>query len=199
MNFKSNPVSQIGQDIFVFNLFQGKTGYFLDVGCGNGFASPCGNNTLFLEQNGWDGLSLDCDQPAINHFCSNRKSKALCKNLMQGSLNDILVENNCPQVIDYFSFDVDGATETVLKNLKLDYFKFKFITFEHDLYHRPPTLKNLAKEKFKDEYEILIENVMLRGHGAVEDWYVHKELTRDLNKIYLKDMYIEDILRTYGI
>lgn len=202
MSFQNLKKSQILQDVFVLNFFDKKSGFFLDLGCGDGISYPCGNNTFLLECFGWDGLSVDFDQSLINSFNKKRITKAVCKDLTKYSIGEILQENNCPKIIDYLSFDVDEATPYALRTLPLNNYKFKFITFEHNLYLNQEKYKNLKQEAFnllKNEYEILIENVNLVNHGAVEDWYVHKELTKNQKKIYLKDIFCQDILDKYEI
>jgi SAM-dependent methyltransferase len=202
---QSYSYSQISQDIFVLNFFEKKAGYFLDLGCGNGFNHPCGNNTLLLEQNGWDGISIDIDQVAINHFNKNRKTKAICKDLTKENLADILRENNAPKVIDYMSFDVDQASEHVLASLPLDEYVFRFVTFEHNAYLPNEYYKNLKQNAlnkfFGMGYGLLINNVILENHGAVEDWYVHSFSTLNLSKKPLKSLDSinhKNILTEYG-
>ena len=192
-------ISQAAQDIFVYNFLGRKSGFFLDFGCGDGINNPCGSNTYYLEHNGWDGLSIDYTDWVIRDFNNNRKTKSVCKDLRYENINQLLKDNNCPAVIDYLSFDVDDGTEGALGFFPLQDFKFKVITFEHDLYHMGDKRKNLAFDKFKDEYEILIENIVLSKHGAYEDWYIHKSLCADLNKIFLKNVTPNEILNAYGI
>lgn len=200
---KFKSYSQIAQDKFVLNFFENKSGYFLDLGCGDGFSEPCGNNTLLLENCGWDGLGVDFNQSYIKNFLLNRKSKAVCADLTKTKLKEILQNNNCPMIIDFLSFDVDQATESVLNSFPSQDYKFKLIAFEHNLYLGNSSiycgLKEKAKKVFGDEYEILIEDVKLENHGAVEDWYVNKELTCSLKKVYLKDLYPNEILKAYEI
>lgn len=194
--------SQISQDIFTFNFFKKQKGYFLDLGCGNGSSSPCGNNTLLLEENGWTGISIDINKEYINQFKKNRSSVAICTDLTQNSLDEILEKNNAPKIIDYLSFDVDEATEIALQTLPLDKYKFKLITFEHNEYIKNSIyskIKKMAKEKFEFfGYEILIDNVILEGHGAVEDWYINTEETKDFDKKYLANINHKELLKKYN-
>jgi SAM-dependent methyltransferase len=199
---QSYSYSQISQDIFVLNFFEKKAGYFLDLGCGNGFNHPCGNNTLLLEQNGWEGISIDIDQGAVNHFNKNRKTKALRKDLSKESLADILRENNAPKVIDYMSFDVDQASEHVLASLPLDEYVFRFVTFEHNAYLPNEyyiNLKQNALNKFLNKgYQLLVNNVVLENHGAVEDWFIHTDSTLNLTKKFLHTINHRNVLKEYG-
>ena len=47
--------SQAGQDLFVFSMFAGRPGYFVDVGAFDGVHI---SNTLVLETLGWDGVCI---------------------------------------------------------------------------------------------------------------------------------------------
>jgi len=203
MQQKFKSYSQISQDIFIVNFFKKQKGYFVDLGCGDGFSEPCGNNTALLEDFEWTGLGIDFNQSYVDSFNSKRKSKAVCKDLTKIKLKDILQENNCPKIIDYLSFDVDDATDKTLDNFPINDFKFKLITFEHNLYlgqnSQYANLKEKAKNLFNQEYDILIEDVKLSGFGAVEDWYIHKELTKNFDKKYLKDIFDFEILKQYEI
>lgn len=193
--------SQISQDIFALNFFERKVGTFLDLGCGNGFNHPCGNNTLLLEQNGWSGLSIDINKQSVEHFNKNRTTKAIVCDLTQNDLAAILDKVGAPKVIDYLSFDVDEASESVLAKLPLAKYAFSLVTFEHNAYLRNEmyrTLKENAKKRFLSSgYEILIEDVVLDGHGPVEDWFIHSESTRNLPKKLLKNINHKAVLKEY--
>lgn len=187
----------MSQDAFVLEFFK-NSGYFLDFGCGDGRSQPCANNTLLLEENGWDGISIDFDKNYIDNFNHTRKTKAYCIDLTQVNLRETLIDLKCPKIIDYFSFDIDAATENVLQRFPFNDFKFKLITFEHDLYAGKNNLKNMSMELFKNNnYQVLFENVCLDGCGAVEDWYINKDffdydcIARNINH--------KDILQTYKI
>lgn len=162
--------SQIGQDTFALKLL-GKSGFFLDFGCGDGESYPCGNNTLLLEQNGWDGLSFDIDQSSINKFNSNRTTTAICSDL-SANLRETLEQSKCPKLIDYFSFDVDEATDAVFDAFPFEEYQCRFVSFEHNLYL--PQYRGLKERSqdifFKHGYKLLVDNVCFNGR-PVEDWY----------------------------
>lgn len=194
--------AQMFQDIFALNFFNKKPGFFLDLGCGDGINRPCENNTLLLEETGWDGLSVDFEADYIDFFRQKRKTKAVCADLTKVDIKTLLTENDCPKTIDYLSFDLDEATDIALETLPVQDFKFKFVTFEHNLYFRSKKyadLKKRAIEKFTSNgYEILIENVVIPRLGPVEDWFIHTELTKENKKIFLKDVNHRDIVNVYG-
>lgn len=192
--------SQISQDKFVNLMLGDIKGFFLDFGCGDGISqhNPCGNNTLLLEENGWNGLSIDLDAHLINIFKTYRKTNCEALDLLNCNINDLLVKYNCPSVIDYFSFDIDGASEDVIKKIPFDKFKFKIITFEHDLYAIGAKTKNTAFEILSSNgYERLIDNVILKPHGAVEDWYIHKDFFKDTELLYLSNVEHTEIFKFY--
>jgi hypothetical protein len=121
--------------------------------------------------------------------------------LTVSDLKEILKSIDAPKLIDYLSFDVDEASEIVLAKLPLNDYVFRFVTFEHNAYLDDPcyrTLKTNARKKFTDNgYSLLIENVMLENHGAVEDWYVHDQTTMSLRKIILQNINHRSILTEY--
>ena len=108
-----------------------------------------------------------------------------------------LKQSNCPNVIDYFSLDVDFVTLECLKNFPLDDFKFKFMTFEHDIYAgRQETIdrKNITPVFLQEKgYTRLIDNILIRDHGAYEDWYISNEcvdlisLFKGVNNIFAEE------------
>ena len=65
--------SQYGQDYFVFNILNNKQyGFYVDVG------ARCGkiiSNTLFLEQNKWDGICIEPHPDLFDELKKNRKCK----------------------------------------------------------------------------------------------------------------------------
>lgn len=85
------------------------------------------------------------------------------------TLHEILEENNAPKIIDYFSFDVEGAETRILKNFPFHLYTFLAITIE-----RPsPELNNLL---FANGY------VFVKNH-KVDSFYVHSSIP-DINEIY---------------
>lgn len=72
--------SQFGQDDFVVKFFESaKEGYFVDVG-----ASVDGNDTLLLEEMGWDGI---CIEPTESYQTLIEKRKCICLNICVGDHN----------------------------------------------------------------------------------------------------------------
>jgi hypothetical protein len=161
------------QDIFVLKLFKNTVGYYLDIGSSDGITK---NNTLLLEQHGWSGLLFDFNEKHIHIAKQKRKSKAFIGDLSKPDiLCNILDEQNFPKNIDYISLDIDEASLDCLKYFPLDKYRFKFLTFEHDIYAQRPDCiarKNetpVLLDKFG--YVKLIDNVMYNGL-PYEDWYI---------------------------
>tara|TARA_R110002167_G_scaffold350561_1_gene562789 strand:+ start:1561 stop:2157 length:597 start_codon:yes stop_codon:yes gene_type:complete len=196
-----NSYSQMSQDKFANFLFKSKKGFFLDFGCGDGISTnnPCGNNTLLLEQNGWDGLSIDIDTRLTSIFKNYRNTSVESIDLTICDITELLNKYACPKVIDYFSFDIDGATQKVIRKFPFEKFEFKFITFEHDFYANGPEVKEEAFDLFsKHGYSRLINNVNLSPHGAVEDWYVKEKYFEDSSLYFLNDIEHSEILEKFN-
>lgn len=192
--------SQLSQDVFVLNFFDKLPGFYLELGCNDGTRNT-NSNCLLLEENGWDGIGVDIGN--IDTFNSHRKGRGIQADLTNVRIQDILHDCKAPEIIDYFSYDVDDALKPSLKSLCLEKYKFKLIHFEHNEYLTGDPLytglKQEGKEKFLNAgYELLVDNLLYLNHGAVEDWYVHPELVDEQKRILLKDIYHADILSAYG-
>ncbi len=172
--------SQIGQDKWVLSLFpKGYRGFFMDVGC---HLPEYINNTLLLEEQGWDGVAFD----KKNYYWAWRKRR-VTKFFWTDVLFCDFKALDLPKQIDYLSLDIDGkgTNYTVLKKLLKLGFKFGSITFEHNLYlgeeynlaERIPQRElllnrgyTLARADVKDDGD------PLKGEGNVfEDWWVDKK------------------------
>ena len=85
------------------------------------------------------------------------------------TLYEILEEHNAPKIIDYFSFDVEGAETRILRNFPFQSYTFLAITIE-----RPtPELNSIL---FKNGY------VFVKNH-KVDSFYVHSSIP-NINEIY---------------
>jgi hypothetical protein len=186
--------AQTCQDIFVNKILNKNNGYFVDIGAGTGgirnqhigFYS----NTYFFEQRGWTGIIIDYDAEYINSVKNNRNCKIVCSDLIEENINNILEQNECPDLIDYLSIDVDDAQWKVFNDFNFNKYKFKVLTLEHNLFQsfEHKNFTNEHKIKILQEYhfyrkkltslgyKILWGNVNLNGYGPVEDWYVDEEI-----------------------
>jgi hypothetical protein len=181
MNININESnSQAGQDIFAKYVCDTNSGYFLDLGCREPIIY---NNTYLLETIGWNGLLIDMNEKAIIECKEIRKSKSyaidLTKIEIDGyiiSIEKLLIDNNCPNIIDYMSFDIDDSTLDVLNIFPFDKFTFKCITFEHDSYRNGNNLQRISRKKFDDlGYKLICGNVKYGGN-TFEDWYINETL-----------------------
>jgi len=169
------------QDVFVLKLFN-TIGYYLDIGSSDGVTK---NNTLLLEQNGWSGLLFDYNESHIQTAQQTRNSKAFLCDLSQPEiLSNILDKENCPETIDYISLDIDDASLISLKHFPLHRYRFKFLTFEHDIYAQRPECiarKNITPvllDKFG--YVKIADNVTCNDL-PYEDWYIDPQYF-DINR-----------------
>lgn len=169
------------QDIFALSLFNNnKLNFFLDIGCADGVSA---SNSLLLEQYGWSGILIDNRLDQINLS----KQKRINNNIHcidatdKYCLEHVLEISNCPETIDYISLDIDHFSFTCLERFPFDKYKFKFMTFEHDLYTNHESVfdrKYKAPELLKSfGYEKLIDNILVWGRMPYEDWYISNEYT----------------------
>lgn len=210
--------SQILQDIFVDFMLQKYNGFFLDIGAGNGGLKdkPISfmSNTFSLEfHKGWNGLCIDFDEDYVKKATLLRKSKAVCADLTKSNINSILHDQKAPKDIDYLSLDVDDATEYVLDTLNFNEYRFKIITYEHNIFQAQGTSNQVHSEEHKAEvlrlheksravfeehgYRLLFGNVGLRGFGYVEDWYVDPLYFNNecLDMLQSNDIFCEDVIK----
>ena len=197
--------SMMGNDVFIFNILNKVPGFFLDIGCGVGTCESW-SNSLYLEERGWCGIGVDIQ--GIDTFNKLRKNKGVQIDLSKRPIEDVLEELASPQVIDFFSFDVDEAQKFTLDSLRLDKYIFKHIHFEHNCFITPDDpnyiklnveyMKPAAYDKFsRAGYVRIVEDVLDRRGLAIEDWYVHKDyLSSDIK--FMKNILYTDILREYN-
>lgn len=164
------------QDIFALKLFNNQPGYYLDIGCSDGISR---SNTYLLEQMGWKGILLDYNQHDLNKAHNIRKSThntIINLNVTQPFLMEKTLEQySCPKIIDYISLDVDECSLLCLNSFPLSSYRFKFLTFEHDIY---AGRQDCIDRKFKTPellesfgYTKIIDNVIVNDL-PYEDWYV---------------------------
>jgi len=169
--------SQAIQDIFVYYMLDKNSGYFLDIGS----AHPINiNNTFFLEKKGWKGICIDIDDHTLLYE-NLRTSKFINKDLINNNINDILSDNNVPELIDYISFDVDSATLTVMNIFDFNKYRFKIMTFEHDLYAGGHDKRKQSREiLLKQGYKLLCSDIGNGGNidnliNPYEDWWIDEK------------------------
>jgi len=206
---KMDYKSQIGQDRFVTEVLNNKlNGYFVDIGAGHPKEI---NNTFYLEKKlGWNGLSIDMGPE--NEFChieagttkheflnlweTTRSSEFVCGNALKLDYEKLFDERSVPETIDYLSIDLEPADITYECLLKIPFekYKFKIVTFEHDLYRDPENnIKYLnGARDFLKKFNLVPLNVkkFLKSCGydthrisIQEDWFLNVELLKKDSKL----------------
>lgn len=196
--------SQSNQDKWVNEILKGKkNGYFVDVGAYDGIQT---SNTYFFEQFlDWSGICIEPNSNVYNQLIKNRKSINidLAVNDYTGECNfsgfkvnengelvkcdtlyNILKNNNCPNVIDYLSLDIEGYEYIILKDFNFEEFHINTMTVEHNLYLDGPE----NKEKI---YDLLTKKGFVR---VVEDAPCLDKNPQWYNKPY-EDWYINSIIK----
>lgn len=164
--------SQAGQDKFVFGLIKDNSKhYFLDIGC---YLPKALNNTLLLEEYGWDGISID-----ILDFKKEwevRNTKFIQADALTTNYEDLLNNNNIPIVIDYLNVDIEGEglRFAALKKVFESTREFKIITIEHDSYRGYRQSEAYPQRELLKQrgYFLVCEDVSLTGN-VFEDWWIN--------------------------
>lgn len=81
------------------------------------------------------------------------------------TLEQVLLENNAPKIIDYLSLDVEGAETRILRSFPFDKYIFLSVTIE-----RPTPLINQVL--FSNGY-VFVQNSKVMGYDT---FYVHKSI-----------------------
>lgn len=150
------------QDEFVLSLIP--KGYYLEIGANHPINI---NNTYLLEQNGWDGLSIDIDRSWLQPWQDVRKNTLIIADAIE-------IPYTKDKRIDYLSIDIEPAINTFrcLKHI----FKFNptisIITFEHDWYYDQSTKMDSRKYLTDMGFELVHADVECHL-GAYEDWWVN--------------------------
>ncbi len=96
------------------------------------------------------------------------------------TLLDILKKYNAPKIINYFSFDVEGAETRILKDFLFDRYIFLSISIE-----RPSKLLNSILKK--NMYVVV-------GSDSLDILYIHKSLFKDISlKSLINKSLFEDV------
>lgn len=157
------------QDIFAnFINKQKLNGVMIDIGCRE---PVIGNNSLLFLSKNWKCVGADID----DYSKQWEKYENFKFHLMDTSIRenvDILFDG-LPNVIDFLSLDVDGASLQTLENIDFQKFKFRCMCVEHDFYWRGESLR------IPQRNIILSKGYSLVINTAAEDWYVDYNLIDD--------------------
>ena len=181
---------QFSQDWCVNRILDIDRGFFLDIGAGVSVLNAeevvisTMSNTYGLEKfRDWNGIAIDYDDVYVREAKKFRSCTMICEDLMQTNINDILKSNNAPEEIDYLSFDVDDAQQKVFDDLDFSSYRFKIITYEHNIFRSWDFLRgktihdNESRNRFNElGYSLLFGNIGLTDEEPVEDWYVNQEI-----------------------
>ena len=179
MKLQKNSHSQSGQESFVLNAIDFKhEGTYLEIGAWDGLDL---SNTYLLESEyNWRGVALDNVEKNVTRYNKKRINKCLLQDALFANYEEILRNLGFPGVIDYLQLDIEPAENTFncLMRIPFDKFKFRVITYEHDLY---ASAENYV---YKDKafkylsglgYTRVANNVQNLGN-PYEDWYVYESL-----------------------
>lgn len=172
--------SQVYQDEVAQKLIGG-TGFYVDIGAGDGFNNPNGGNSLFLEESGWNGILIEGCPYKSSVSKANRKGTSVCARIPDVKIVDILDQNECPLVIDYLSIDIEPVSLLGLKEFPLNKYRFKFLTFEHDLYVDPENNIRNKEEAFD----------ILSSYGYVR--FAEDVATPDCESNFFEDWFVDPI------
>lgn len=169
------------QDLFAFVvnevLHPHQTGTWVDIGArnfGDGFGQ---NNTEFLYEQGWGGLSMDIGDYGHTYetLDPNRVSFKQLDCTQPDLLLSTIQSHNIPKIVNYLSFDIDDATEPGLKALEVVIdqggYLFECITFENDAYRFSTRVRDLQREFFTERNYVLAVELDL-----YEDWWIHSSV-----------------------
>ena len=178
---------QAQQDKFVCEALKyPRDGFFVELGA----CHPINiSNTYILEKDlGWRGLAFEqsdthCDlyeteRPLTDYFIGNA---------LHQDYRSIFSEYNASSPIDYLQIDLHPPASLtaleVLKDQVMDDYKFKVVTYEHDICHsRNPVHRQKSREIFQDQGYYRVFDDIHNGEPCwvYEDWYVYPDLV-DMN------------------
>jgi len=94
-------------------------------------------------------------------------SDATIISLQAKPINEILKDNKVPEVIDYFSLDVEGSEERIISTIDFNSYQFRCITIER------PTEK--VNEILFDNGYVFVRNV------SFDTFYIHPSVLKETN------------------
>lgn len=174
-----NPYSEIGQDKFVYEILNGKTGgTFVEIGAHDYLTS---SNTYRLEKEcGWRGIGIELDVGFQNGWIQNRpNSTFIHADALLLDYNEVFKSFDMPSTIDYISVDIDPSEKTLAALVQLlntsNEYKFNVITFETD-YYSNQTTREPSRKLLKDAGYVLVKPGVCSWLGEQDDFYVHHTL-----------------------
>lgn len=177
-----NYYSQLGQDIIVDRLFQQKeNGTFVDVGAS--FFDNMNNTYFFEKERSWRGVAVELDSVYNDGWLNRPKTVYLNQNALDVDYAKFFADNNMPNVIDYFSIDLEPPEVTYqafCKVMETNYI-FNVITFEVDYYRY--TLSRDPARKMVQEKGYLLLSEIKQGDSHIDDVYIHESFYEKIKHI----------------
>lgn len=170
--------SQVGQDLFALETSKHKS--YIEIGA----ADPKHySNTLLLEENNFNGFSLELDKKFEDDWNKTRKNICIYDDAVNFKYDEI-------KRYGYLSCDINPPELTLaaLKNVIDQGMEFDCITFEHDEYWREErgfvkTIDEATEYLISKGYRIAVNNVFAMrkrkswyGECHFETWYVNNDI-----------------------
>lgn len=184
--------SQAYQDMFVLTVLNGKTnGTYLEVGSED---PQYKSNTYLLEKSfGWNGISIEIDEPEVQRFRSSRSNPVICADATKVDYSTLLEKANFPTSIDYLQIDTEPSSTSfeVLLSIPFEKYKFAIVTFEHD---HAVDFSRSYREKSRRYlrslgYVLVVPDIGPTDWYPFEDWWVEPTLV-DIEKLRQMGMII---------
>lgn len=159
--------SQVKQDEFVMHMMQGKTGTYLEIGASHPINI---NNTYLLEQNGWQGISIDNDDINVAEWIKHRKNPLIIADAINFEYPEI-------ERYDYLQLDIEPTAQTFqcLLNLMKLKTRYSIITFETDAYLDDSFVAQSRVLLKANGYTLAFPDVQC-AFGPFEDWYIDENV-----------------------
>lgn len=204
----SENFSQAYQDMFVLTMLDGKkNGTYLEVGSG---VAKTINNTYLLEKSfDWKGVSIDIQPIMRDSFIKyNRTNKIVIDDALTLNYEQLFIENNFPNQIDYLQLDLEPQYNTLkcLKLIPFDKYRFSVITYETDFYDstisRDQSLRNREESRnilLSHGYELVAGNICnISTTDFFEDWYIDpKVIDKNIINLFNKSSEFNNISENF--
>ena len=167
-------LSQAYQDIFAKTTAKVQT--YIEIGA----RKPSKyNNTCLLEENGWNGFSIEIDQKFQKAWSKERKNKIYFSDALLFDYYQGCIKNNMTTRIGYLSCDIEPPlnTFTALQRVINQGMEFDCITFEHDDYQSKENYNEIATNYLISKgYKVAVHGVYFGRHSHFETWYVKNDI-----------------------
>ena len=177
--------SQSSQDIFVRFVTENKTdGCFLEIGSNH---PQHINNSFILEKDlNWNGLMVEYEPHFETLYKAQRKSKYVIADATTVNYYNLFQFYNFPTNMDYLQIDLEVTNRSTLQTLLnldemlFDEYKFKVVTFEHDIYRGDyHNTRAESRRIFESRgYTLIFPDVSDSGN-KFEDWWINKDALGD--------------------